>query len=114
MNVDLYNEKLLSLLQTKVIFKCKNKTIKTGIIKLFSIKQYFIKFYIEQALTKETKILELPYPFELNVNSDKSVNFNYRLSCLPGIQSINTTKKIKSNSTSHKFYDNIITIIPVN
>jgi hypothetical protein len=112
MNIDYYNNKLRNLLQSKVVFRCHNKTVKTGTIKLFNIKQYFIKFYIEQDNTKETKILELPYPYEINTDKDNNFSFNYRLSCLTGNIPVQFLSALKKNKSTHKFYDSIITITP--
>lgn len=116
MSIERYNDQLMSLLQSSVTIKCKNKVIKTGTIKLFNIKQYFIRFYIEQKNTKETKILELPYPYTIDVDDKNNVNFNYSLSCLKGMSPLIASGGIKSITSKvdkvHKFYNSVVSIIP--
>jgi hypothetical protein len=113
MSIDYYSEKLQKLLQSNVIIKCNRKTLKSGVIKLFNIKQYFIKFYI-QTDKKEEKILELPYPFLIEEN-DKGVTLNYHLTSLSNNHKemnklVNSINAVGSN----KIYNNIITITTVN
>ena len=105
---------LQSLLQSKVVFKCDNKILKMGKLKLFNVKQYFIKFYIETD-KKESKVLELPYPFLMSCSSEGTCTLNYRVSSLCNNTQpiVGILKTCKTNS-SHKIYDNVISIIPLN
>jgi hypothetical protein len=114
MTLDIYNNMLQSLLQSKVVFKCDNKILKTGKLRLFNIKQYFIKFYIETD-KKENKVLELPYPFLMDYSNNGTCTLNYRISSLCNNTQpiLNVLKTCKSNS-SHKIYDNVISITPLN
>ena len=113
MTLEIYNKILQNFLQSKVTFKCDNKVLKTGKLKLFNVKQYFIKFYIETD-KGESKVLELPYPFLMNYGDNVICTLNYRVSSLcnntqPVIGRLKTCK----TTSSHKIYDNVVNIIPI-
>lgn len=114
MTLEIYNKILQNFLQSKVIIKCDNKVLKTGKLTLFNIKQYFIKFYIETD-KKENKVLELPYPFLIDYNGEGICTLNYKVSSLCNNTQpvIGRLKTCKTNA-SHKIYDNIVSIIPLN
>ena len=109
-----YTKILQDYLQSKVIIKCNNKVLKTGKLTLFNIKQYFIRFYIETD-KKTTKVLELPYPFLMNKDSEGWCTLNYKISslCNNHTPTVNILKTVNKSTTS-KIYDNIINIIPLN
>lgn len=112
MSIDYYSEKLEKLLQSKVVIKCNKKTLKCGVVKLFNIKQYFIKLYI-QTDKREDKILELPYPFLIQENGD-GVTLNYHLTSLSNNhREINKLLTTVNANAANKIYNNIITITPV-
>ena len=114
MNMESYTKILQDYLQSKVIIKCNNKVLKTGKLTLFNIKQYFIRFYIETD-KKTTKVLELPYPFLMNKDSEGWCTLNYKISslCNNHTPTVNILKTVNKSTTS-KIYDNIINIIPLN
>ena len=109
-----YTKILQDYLQSKVIIKCNNKVLKTGKLTLFNIKQYFIRFYIETD-KKTTKVLELPYPFLMNKDSEGWCTLNYKISslCNNHTPTVNILKTVNKSTTS-KIYDNVINIIPLN
>lgn len=113
MNIDLYSKILQSYLQSKVTIKCNNKVLKTGKLTLFNIKQYFIRFYIETD-KKTNKVLELPYPFLMNVD-DGMCTLNYKLTslCNNHTETVNALRGV-GKSNANKIYDNIVSIIPLN
>lgn len=112
MNIETYTKALQRFLQMNIIIKCEGKTLKAGRLKLFSSKQYFIRLNIETA-KKETKILELPYPYAIHL-TDTSCTLNYRLSVLTNGNNT-TSNKLRSlkTNTTHKVYDNLVTITGV-
>jgi hypothetical protein len=114
MSLEHYNKILQNFLQSKVIFKCDNKILKTGKLKLFNVKQYFIKFYIETD-KGESKILELPYPFSIDYTDTGRCTLNYKVSSLCNNTQpvIGKLKSCKINS-SHKIYDNVVSLISLN
>jgi hypothetical protein len=111
-NIETYTKALQRFLQMNIIIKCEGKTLKAGRLKLFSTKQYFIRLNIETP-KKETKILELPYPYDMCL-TDTSCTLNYRLSVLTNGNNTTTSKlrTLKTNM-SHKVYDNLVTITGV-
>lgn len=112
MNIELYNRVLQKFLQAKVTFKCGNKVLKTGTIKLFNIKQYFIKFYIESD-KKEVKILEIPYPFKIEYDGN-ICTLNYKLSSLCNNYTPTVSKLYKCRSAdANKMYDSVVVIAPL-
>lgn len=113
MNLELYSKILQNLLQSKIQIKCENKILKTGKLTLFNIKQYFIRFHIENE-KKINKVYELPYPFFININENGTYTLNYKLTaiCNNHNSTVNALKSLKQ-SNSHRIYDNEITIIPL-
>lgn len=112
MNIENYNKILQKFLLQKVIFKCDNKILKTGKIKLFNIKQYFIRFNIEND-KGEIKQLELPYPFFVHDNGE-TCTLNYHLSSFThGNKEV--IYKINNFNTedSMRVYNKLVQIIPV-
>jgi len=114
MTLEIYNKILQNFLQSRVIIKCDTKVLKTGKLTLFNIKQYFIKFYIETD-KKESKVLELPYPFLIDYSDEGICSLNYKLSSLcNNTQPVISKLKTCRTNASHKIYDNIVSIIPLN
>ena len=112
MNIENYNKILQKFLLQKVIFKCDNKILKTGKIKLFNTKQYFIKFNIENE-RGEIKQLELPYPFIIHDNGE-TCTLNYHLSSFTHFNR-DVMRRINSVNTddSMRMYNRLVQIIPV-
>lgn len=109
MNIDYITALLQPLLLRNVTLKCNNKVLKSGKLKLFNFKQFFIKLHLENA-KKEVRVFEIPYPFKINSN-DGNVTLNYHLSSIYGA-SDHTFMKIKmlKADTTSKLYNNIVTI----
>jgi len=108
-NIETYTKALQRLLQMNISIKCDSKVLKAGRLKLFSTKQYFIRFNIETS-KKENKILELPYPYAIHL-TDTTCTLNYRLSVLTGSNN-NIASKLRSLKTNntYKMYDNLVVI----
>lgn len=112
MNIESYNKILQKFLLQKVIFKCDNKILKTGKIKLFNIKQYFIRFNIEND-RGEIKQLELPYPFIIH-DDDNTCTLNYHLTSFTYSNKDVISKISKINTDdSMRMYNRLVQIIPV-
>jgi hypothetical protein len=113
MSIDLYTKILQSFLQSRIVITCNGKTVKTGKLTLFNIKQYFIKLYIETD-KKPNKVLELPYPFLMD-SVDGICTLNYKLTSLCNSHA-NTMCLLKcvNKSDASKFYDNTISIVALN
>lgn len=113
MNIELYSKILQNFLQSRVLIKCDNKVLKTGKLTLFNIKQYFIRFHIEND-KKINKVFELPYPFSIELDDKGKCTLNYCLSSLCNNHSItmSSLRGMKQNNT-HRIYDNRVTITPL-
>lgn len=75
--MDKIENDLKSLVLKKVIFKIDNKILKTGKLRIFNTKQFFIKFkLINGDIEKE---YELPYPYDIKYLKNGIV-FDYTLS----------------------------------
>lgn len=114
MNIQIYDKILQQFLQSKVIIKVDNKVLRTGKLKLFNIKQYFIRLHIEND-KNITKILELPYPFLMKYNEGVGCTLNYKLTslCNNHRDTVNTLRSVK-NTAQHKIYDNEVSILALN
>lgn len=110
MGIDIYTKILQKFLQSKVVFKVNNKSLKSGTIKLFNIKQYFIRFYLEQE-NKEVKVLELPYPYNMHYDGiNCSLNYNLTSLCNNHRDTVMSLRTFRHDGV-HKFYDNNINIV---
>jgi len=65
MKLDQYSDCFKYLLLRDVIIKINNKVIRSGKIKNFAIKQFYIKLFIENQ-KGHIRLLELPYPFSIS------------------------------------------------
>jgi len=110
MSVDHYTESLKKLLLHDVIIQYGNsKSVKTGQIKNFDIKQFHIRICIKNNKNL-IKTLEFPYPFKIESNND-SVTFNYKLtSFYSNEDELFFRIKTLSRKTSNKLYDNTVCI----
>lgn len=95
----------------RVAFKCDNKVIKTGKIKLFSIKQYFIRFHLEND-KREIKQFELPYPYIMSSSRD-ICTFNYHVTSFAFNGAIQDQLKDLENDNMMRMYDRVVEIVPI-
>lgn len=113
MNIQIYDKIFQQLLQSKIAIKINNKVLKTGKLKLFVIKQYFIRLHLEND-KNVIKVLELPYPFNINYKEDRGCTLNYRLTSLCNNQydTMIMLRGIKP-ITPNKMYDSEVEIISI-
>lgn len=112
MSLDVYDKVLKKYLQSKIVIKQNNRTIRTGKLTLFNIKQYFIKLYIETE-KKELKTLELPYPYTMSQKNNFCI-FNYHLSSLCNNHTETMSKLCHfKRDGANKLYDSILEITRV-
>ena len=112
MNLDTYSEVFKKLLLRNVIIKCGTKTYRSGKIKNFDIKQFYIKLFIENN-KQNIKLLELPYPFEISYTPEKTT-LNYHTSAFYNRDNDLSLKiKLLSTKEASKFFNNNVEIIPV-
>ena len=77
MKLDQYSDCFKYLLLRDVCIKINNKIIRTGKIKNFAIKQFYIKLFIENQ-KGHIRLLELPYPFGISQNQEV-MSLDYKL-----------------------------------
>jgi len=65
-------------LQKKIDFVIDNKTIKSGKIILFSIKDFFCSFLLYSEQKNKRFLYEIPYPF-VYLENDNSITFDYTI-----------------------------------
>ena len=106
-NKENIEQQLNKFLLKTVTFKLNNKVVKKGKLKLFSIKQFFIKFNID--INNEIKVYEIPYPFKIHEN-ENGIAFEYTLSsfCNSDVSSLFYKIKTINKKTSNKMFDNFL------
>lgn len=98
---------LRPFLLQNVAFKLNNKIIKKGKLQLINTKQFFIKFSLQTS--DGDKVLEIPYPFNYNVNNNL-FTFEYTLSSMCKSDKSQLFYKLKTTNCkgSNKMYDNCL------
>jgi hypothetical protein len=95
-----------------ISFTVDSKTIKSGKLILFAIKDFFCVFTLT-ASERDGKryIYEIPYPFTTSATIS-SLEFNYTLDsfCLNNTKIIDLTKKVPLNRTSKLFNKKVVVI----
>jgi len=106
-NKDSIEKKINNFLLKPVTFKLNNKVIKKGKLKIFTIKQFFIKFNLD--IDNEIKVFEVPYPYKIH-ETNNSLVFEYTLSSFCNSNSSELYYKLKTTDkkTSNKMYDNFL------
>ena len=109
MNIDYITTLLQPLLLRNITIKCNNKTLKSGKLKLFNFKQFFVKLHLEN-VKKEVRVFEIPYPY--TIKSDNNIlTLNYHISSLYGASNYTFMKiKMLKSDTTSKMYNNVVTI----
>lgn len=112
MSLDYYSEIFKRLLLRNVVIKCGTKTCRAGKIQNFDIKQFYVKFFIENN-KNNVKVLELPYPYKVH-HTESKTTLNYQTSSFCN-KSVTASLKIKTLNSkgSSRFFNNDIEIIVV-
>ena len=106
-NKDSIEKKINNFLLKPISFKLNNKIIKKGKLKIFTIKQFFIKFNLD--INNEIKVFEVPYPYKIH-EQDNLLVFEYTLSSFCNSYSSELFYKLKTTNkkSSNKMYDNFL------
>ena len=106
-NKDSIEKKINNFLLKPISFKLNNKVIKKGKLKIFIIKQFFIKFNLD--INNEIKVFEIPYPYKIHEVNNTLV-FEYTLSSFCNSSSSELFYKLKTTNkkSSNKMYDNFL------
>ena len=100
------------LLQKNISLEFNNKIFKQGRLILFSQKNFYLTFLLNNSKKKDDKI-EIPIPYDIESHMDENlIYFDYRIKTLakfaPEVE--NYLKIYNSNSSKNKFWDTILTI----
>lgn len=104
-------EKVLNnLLLQPLVIKVNDKVIKKGKLKIFNIKQFFIKLNLE--INNDIKVFEIPYPYRIH-HTGNGLTFEYTLSSLCNSNNSPLYYKLKTTdkSASNKMFDNFLSIL---
>lgn len=111
MSFELYNSVLRNVLQSNVNFTINGKVIKSGVVKLFTTKQYFIRFHIDIP-GKDIKVYEVPYPYDIHYDEiSRTCCLNYKLSslCNNHAETMHMLRR-HTPARTHKLYDSMLEI----
>jgi len=61
-------EKFKPFLLKEIVIKTDKKILRKGTLRIFQLKQYFIKLFIE--VGDKTRQYEIPYPFDIHESED--------------------------------------------
>jgi len=104
-------EKTLNNFLLKTItLKVNDKVLKKGKLKIFTIKQFFIKLNLE--INNDIKVFEIPYPYKLHEVST-GLTFEYTLSslCNSNTSELYYRLKTSNKSTANKMYDGFLNVL---
>jgi hypothetical protein len=100
---------ITSIFQKNLKFRINNKVLKEGKLILFSFKEFYLHFKLCIG-TNTFKYLEVPYPFNYQIENDKIV-FDYtNRSLTKNNLEIETLIKLLKKQKLSKFYDNKLII----
>lgn len=103
--VDYFKPFLLS----DIIIKTDKKNLKKGKLKIFQIKQHYIRLFLE--IDDKTKMYEIPYPYKIHHNDAGGLTLNYHLSSIFQNVELQTRVKFLDKSNKSKIYDNNVYVL---
>lgn len=107
---DLIEAQFNKQLQKDLLFQINGKTIKKGKLILFSMRNFYMQFYLK-VNKKEHKHYELPYPFEFR-HTGNTIYLDYTLNSLTHNNPDLLYKLLGlTRYKQSKIYNSIITVI---
>lgn len=106
--LELVAENFKPYLLKDIVIRTDKKIIRRGVLKIFQLKQYFIRLYLE--VDGKTKQYEIPYPFTTE-NSDDRLTLNYHLSTVMLSEEVVLQTKLVDASSKSKIYNNLVYIL---
>jgi len=82
--------------------------LRKGTLKIFQLKQYFIRLYLE--VGDKTKQYEIPYPFTTHIDGNR-LTLNYHLSTVMKSDEIILQTKLLDTSNKSKIYNNLVYVL---
>jgi len=92
-------------LLSSIILKTDKKVLKRGRLKIFQVKQHYIRLYLD--VNGVEKMYELPYPFAVEPG-ENTLTLNYHLTCIMKTQDLEIQTKLLDTNNKSKLYDNLV------
>jgi len=102
-------EKFKPFLLKEIVIKTDKKILRKGTLRIFQLKQYFIKLFIE--VGDKTRQYEIPYPFDIHESKDM-LTLNYHLSTIMKDEEVILQTKLLDVTGKSKIYNNLVYILP--
>ena len=102
------SEKFKPFLLKDITIRTDKKILRKGTLKIFQLKQYFIKLFLETG--DKTKQYEIPYPFDVHEAEDM-LTLNYHLSTVMKDEEVILQTKLLDISSKSKLYNNLVYIL---
>ena len=103
MIVEQLERSINSFLQQKISFSINGKTIKSGKLILFCIKDFYLVFTVH--VNQAKKIFEIPYPYSFLQNNNKIIlNYSTKTLC-HDIEEIKHHAKLLAPKKPNKFFN---------
>jgi hypothetical protein len=106
--LEIVAENFKPFLLKDIVIKTDKKVIRRGTLRIFQLKQYFIRLFIE--VGDKTKQYEIPYPFTCSLD-DEVLTLNYHLSTVMKDEGVILQTKFLDASGKSKLYNNLVYIL---
>ena len=106
--LEIVAENFKPFLLKDIVIRTDKKIISKGTLRIFQLKQYFIRLFIE--VGDKTKQYEIPYPFTSNFE-DNRLTLNYQLSTVMKDEELMLQTKFLDISNKSKIYNNLLYIL---
>lgn len=111
MKVEQLEKTINRFLQQKISININNKTVKTGKLLLFCIKDFYLVFTLNISHSK--KIFEIPYPYSFLINNNKII-LNYTIGAFSAsIQNVDNYIKLLTPKKPNKYFNTFAEITVV-
>lgn len=91
-----------------IVIKTDKKIIRRGTLKIFQLKQYFIRLTL--SVDGKQRQYEVPYPFTMH-SLDSKLTLNYHLSSIMKDEGTLLQSKLIDTSNKSKIYNNLVYIL---
>ena len=106
--LEIVAENFKPFLLKEIVIRTDKKVLRKGTLRIFQLKQYFIRLFIE--VGDKTKQYEIPYPFDVDYCEDK-LTLNYHLSCVMKEENIMLQTKFLDSSGKSKLYNSLVYVL---
>lgn len=91
-----------------IVIRTDKKVIRRGTLKIFQLKQYFIRLFLD--VNGKQKQYEIPYPFDIHETGD-ILTLNYQLSTIAKDEEVKLQIKFMDTTYKSKLYNNLVYIL---